>query len=202
MNHTNTSVLLERMHNGDRQALDDILARNLDAVRRYVHGKLKSDLRPRVETGDVVNQAVAEFLEYTPAFTLTNESQLRALLCKIALNAMHDLHDYHRARRRDLAREQPLPPGTVLDLDAGDGSVSRVMHEKERRGWFRLALELLDPVDRALITLREYEGLAFAEVGERLGLSAEAARKRFERALPRLARAVRTLRDGRLTDLL
>ena len=53
-----------------------------------------------------------------------------------------------------------------------------------------------------MILWREYDGLPFAEVADRLGLAEDAARMRFARALPKLARKLKSLRTGELGSLL
>ena len=100
--------------------------------------------------------------------------------------------------------EQPLPSGSVLDLDSGVHAVTRPSEEaaaRESQEWVRLGLELLDPEDRQVILLREWHGLGFTEVGSRLGLSENTARMKFQRALPKLARKVKELREGRVAEL-
>jgi RNA polymerase sigma factor (sigma-70 family) len=64
----------------------------------------------------------------------------------------------------------------------------------EQQAWLALAVELLDPDDRETIRLRDWEGLSFPALGAELGISEEAARKRYQRALPRLAAKLEQLR--------
>jgi DNA-directed RNA polymerase specialized sigma24 family protein len=52
-----------------------------------------------------------------------------------------------------------------------------------------------------VILLREWHGLGFAEVGSRMGLSENTARMKFQRALPKLAKKVKELREGRVGEL-
>ena len=72
----------------------------------------------------------------------------------------------------------------------------------ETRDWLRLALELLEPDDRNVILWREYEQLPFAVVAERLAMAEDAARMRFARALPKLAKKLKALRAGELGQAL
>ena len=65
-----------------------------------------------------------------------------------------------------------------------------------------LALELLEPDDRNVILWREYEDQPFAVIAERLGMAEDAARMRFARALPKLAKKLQGLRAGELGSLL
>ena len=53
---------------------------------------------------------------------------------------------------------------------------------------------MLDPDDREIIELRQWEKIPFADMGERLGISGEAAQMRHTRAHRRLVKTVRALR--------
>jgi RNA polymerase sigma factor (sigma-70 family) len=64
----------------------------------------------------------------------------------------------------------------------------------------RLALELLDPRDRDVVLLRQWKELSFAEIAEELGISESGARMRFQRALPKIAKQVAALREGRVDE--
>ena len=86
-----------------------------------------------------------------------------------------------------------LPPATNPGAAA---------ERNETRDWVRLALELLDPGDREVIVLRDYEGLSFVAIAERLGEAEDTVRMRHRRAMPKLARTLSGLRQGRLGELL
>jgi RNA polymerase sigma-70 factor (ECF subfamily) len=196
-----TLDLLQRWHQGDREALELLLQRHLPFIRRYVSKRLGPALRGKGETVDFVQDAMVEFLRYGPRFLLADEGHFRALMVKVIENVLRDRHDWFTARRRDLRRERPLPRESLLGLDPPARSVTRpsqasARHEEE--AWIRLALELLEPEDRRVIMLRTYEELSYGEIATRLGIGESAARMRFNRALPRLARKTRDLRQGRL----
>ena len=62
----------------------------------------------------------------------------------------------------------------------------------------QLALELLKPEDQQVIILRDWQGLAFDEISEELGIETKAANKRYHRAVIRLGDQVVALRNGEL----
>jgi len=196
-----TIDLLRRWHEGDRQALDVLVERELPWIRTYVHGRIGQLLRARGETEDYVQEAMLHVLRYGPRFVTDNRDAFRRLLARIVENSLRDMADFHGAERRALRRERAIPSDSVLHLDRPHESVTRPSENAERHeqeAWVALALELLEPDDRRVILLRQWEGLEFAEVGQRLGLSEDAARMRFQRALPRLARKLEELRAGAL----
>ncbi len=198
-----TIQLLNRMHGGDREALGVLLQRNLPAIRAMVRGKLGAALRKKEQTEDIVQQTMVEFLRYGPRFTIENEVVFRALMGKIALNVLRGRADWYQALRRKAARERPLSD-SVIDLEPVDSSVPTPdsdLQRQERDGFVRLALELLEPEDRDVLVLREIEELPFSAIGEQLGISPDAAKMRYYRALPRLAETYRSLQCGGISNL-
>lgn len=199
-----TEVLLQRWHAGERRALDELIGRDLEWIRARVRARLGNALRLRGETQDYVHDALIEVLRYGPRFVTANRAQFRSLLARIVENVLRDKNDHHAAQRRDLARERPLPTDSVLQLCGGSSPVTRPSEaamRAEREAWVRLALELLEPDDRKVILLRQHDGLSFAEVGARLGVSENTARMRFQRALPRLAHRAESLAQGGLGEI-
>lgn len=204
-NHVpNTTELLRRWNRGDEAALQELIAHHLPWIRAHVSERLGDLLRAKEETGDIVQGALLEFLRYGPRFELANEAHLRALLARIAENVLRDRYDFHSRRRRQAARETPLPADGVLMLDpsARDATQpSEALERKQWQAWVRLALELLDPADREVIVLRQWDNLEFAEIAERLGLAVDTTRMRFHRALPKLADKIKQLQRGDLGAL-
>jgi RNA polymerase sigma-70 factor (ECF subfamily) len=196
-----TRQLLQRWHAGERAAIDALVARDLPWIVQFVHARLGPLLRARGETMDYVQSAVIDVLAYTPRFVTDDRDRFRGLLARIVENHLRDAHDHHQAGRRNPARETPLPDDSVLDLDVGARPATEPgsrAARNEREAWVRLALELLPGEDRQVLLLRQWHELEFAQVGARLGLSEDAARMRFQRALPKLARKLEELRAGRL----
>jgi RNA polymerase sigma-70 factor (ECF subfamily) len=199
-----TTVLLKRWNSGDEGALQELLSKHLPWIKTYVHQRLGDFLRTKEEPSDIVQTALVEFLRYGPRFQVSSEAHLRFLLGRIAENVLRDRHDFFTRRRRQAAREQPIPDDSVLALDAGAREVTRpdaAFERKQWQAWVRLALELMEPEERDLIVLRQWDNLEFAEIGARLGLAADAARMRFQRALPKLANKIQMLQRGELDEL-
>ncbi len=196
-----TSQLLLRWHSGDRDALMELLDRHLPAIRERIHHRLGPLLRKGGDTNDYLQDAVLEFFDFAPRFVVGSEEQLRGLLVRIVDNLLCDKHDWYSARRRALARERPLPPTTLLRLDEDlrrEPDPSDAAERHEREAWVRLGIELLEPRDREAIVLREWDGLSFPDLGERLGVSEDAARMRYNRAFARLTEIIGAMRRGRV----
>jgi RNA polymerase sigma factor (sigma-70 family) len=201
---SDTKSHLKAWHRGEEASLRSLLSRNLDWIHERVRQRLGDGLRQRLESCDIVQDAALQFLQYGPRFLLSDEKKFRTLLARIVENVLRDKHDWFSAKRRAVALEQPLPDDTVLDLDPRKGivktpSMSAQRHEEE--AWLRLGMELLDPEDRKILALRQWDHLAFEEIGERLSISGDAAWMRHKRAVDRLAKKVGDLRRGRFSSL-
>jgi len=200
-----TIVLLQRYHEGDAEALGELIARELPWIRQRVEARLGPALRARVEPGDLVQEALLELCRYGPRFQLASRAHFRALVATIVENVLRGRAQWWNAQRRALAAERPLPEGTCVSVAPMARSTDRpsvAAGRAEGEAWLRLALELLDPEDRDVLVLRQFRGQSFAEVGAALGIQENTARMRFQRALPRLAEKVRLLQRGEVDALL
>ncbi len=203
--NSETTACLRKWNTGDRDSLNILLKKHLPWIQSYVRRKLGSKLRSRTESGDIVQEAVVEFLKYGPRIQLSNTAQFRALLGKIVENVLCDEYDRITALRRKISREQPLPTDTVLNLDPSEQMAtppSSALLRNENEAWIRLGIELIKVEDRRIIILRTWEKLPFSEIAKRLGIAENAARMRYNRALVRLAGKVGLLRRGELDTLI
>jgi RNA polymerase sigma-70 factor (subfamily 1) len=204
-----TAHLLLRWANGDQEALADLVANDAGWIEAQVRARLGNHLRQRVDTQDIVQDTLLTILKVGPRFVCSDRGHLRALLARMVENTIRAQAHHQTAGKRDLRREVRAEPAvsgaSVLILDQHAAAVTdpgSAAGKAETRDWLRLALELLDPDDRNVILWREYEGLPFAEVAARLGLVEDAARMRFARALPKLAKKLKALRAGELAEAL
>lgn len=194
-----TYQLLHRWHGGDPEALDGLVRKNLGWIRERVEHRVGDMLREKADIDDFVQEAMVEILRYGPRFVMSNRAQFRGLMAKVIENVIRGQYDRFTALRRELHRERPVPSDTVLNLDPPQISVTRPsqnIQRKEGAAWVRIGLDLLEPAQREIIVLRQWEGLSFKAIGERLGITENTARMRFQRAVQRLAQVVRKARGG------
>ena len=197
-----TLVLLKRWHAGETKALEELLRRHLAWIRTKVHARLGPMLRTQVETDDVVQEAMIQALRYGPRFLLSDEDQFRKLLARIVENVIRMWARHQLRERRDPRRERAPGSETVLVLDSSSHRPSRVAMRNEAEAWLQLGLQLLDPEEREVIVLRQWQGLSFGDTGQKLGIAEDAARMRFQRALARLAQVVKRIQQGHLGQVL
>ena len=91
----------------------------------------------------------------------------------------------------------PLPDNAVVcgyALDVEGQMVDGVVVAKQE------ARLILEAEERKVILAREYEDRSFVEIGTELGMTANAARMRWVRAVARLAEVMQQLKNGTLPD--
>ena len=198
----NLTLLLSRWHQGDRQALNKLLALHMDWLKHQMHLRMTPALRAKAETMDFVQEALLGFLENAPRFRIQNGKLFRALLLRIAENSIKEHYRWWAAKRRQIARERPLPPDTVLSLESPSPTPWEKADSIERKALVQLGLEFLEPKDLRVIVLRDYEAKSFEEIGKSLGKSSAAAKMQYRRAVEKLGQIVAKLRAGRMDDLL
>jgi RNA polymerase sigma-70 factor, ECF subfamily len=196
---------VQRLYEGDPIALQELLTAHLPWIEARVRMRLSPMVRRDGDTQDFVQETMLEVLRDGPRFTIDSPEQFRALLARIVENTLIDRHRYMLRDQRDHRRQRDLPTDSVLMQNGGMPSVTAPPDRaarSEQQAWLRLALELLDPEDRESIRLRDWDELSFVSAGARLGITEEAARKRYHRALPKLAQKLELLRRGRWQDQL
>lgn len=194
--------LLLRWRGGERAALDDLIERNRDFVHAYVRARLGARLRARADIDDYVQEALLRAVAFAPGIEPCDTVQMHSLLARIAENVLRDMHDHYGAQRRSAERETLMSPSEMDRPAATATTPARHAGRREDHAWVRLAVELLDPVDRVVVMRHQWHGETFKSIGERLGIGESGARMRFQRALPKLLNKVQMLRAGQLDDAL
>ena len=181
-----------RASQGDARAAEELLARHLPDLRRYVRRRVSPMLLERESASDLVQSVCREVLQDLGQFRYQGEAPFRAWLQQAALRKILDRQRYYRADKRDRAREEAV--GETLSraelarlaTSLGSPSGDAARHEELERLEHALA-ELSEP-DRRLVKLVHLEGLTHAEAAARLGTTEVNSRKQLSRALARLSR--------------
>jgi RNA polymerase sigma-70 factor (ECF subfamily) len=192
-----TQHLVALAQEGNESALNQLCTVYGERVRRIVRLRLDRKLRPKLDSLDVVQDALMLALEGLQDFTYKDEGDFLRWLAKIAENRFRDILDKFHAGKRDIHREIPF---RREGRSTGDGSVgaaeplrattpSVILCKKEALDRLEQALDALKPKYRDVIMLKRIEGLSHAEIAERLGKNAGAVRMLLARAMAALALA-------------
>jgi RNA polymerase sigma-70 factor (ECF subfamily) len=185
---TDVSHWLAAARAGSREALAQLLAEHQALLLAIARRQLPPHLRSKGGASDLVQEALLQAYQRFARSRCRTPAQLRAWLRQILRNQLADFcRRYQGAGKRDPGREVRLAEGRP-SAGPADGSISPgeqvVADEEDRAVW--QTLERLPPDYRRVLELRIWEGLPFEGVGRALGLSPNAARKLYARAVRRV----------------
>ncbi len=103
-----TEALVAGAQRREPGALDELIGQHLDDLRAFVRLHLDPALRARESCSDVVQSICREVLEDLPGFEYRAAGSFRAWLFTAALNKVRQKGEFHRAQKRDPAREVRL----------------------------------------------------------------------------------------------
>jgi RNA polymerase sigma-70 factor (ECF subfamily) len=149
-------------------------------------------VRPKGASSDVVQEALITAQQILARFTGEGEEEFCTWMRTILLNKAADFRRrYQGSHKRAVQRESSLdlygPEGMLRDAVPGPASTpSQVVARQEQLDQLAQAMDRLPEEYRQVICLRNWDGLSFPEIGQRMGRSADAARMLWGRALVRL----------------
>lgn len=196
MTNDNFAELVRRWQSGDTSALDELLRTQIGWLQNHVRRRIGSHLRVHDESLDFVQGALVDLCAHDATIEIGDESSLRAVLARIVDHNIRDRHRWLRRQKRDPDRID----GDIADSRVLEGALHEITtpslaaDRRETHALLHRAIEDLDDEDREVIWLHEWERLTHKEIGERLGVSTDVARVRFQRALPKLAKRLKRLR--------
>jgi RNA polymerase sigma-70 factor (ECF subfamily) len=190
-----TQQLLTKARQGEPEAVDQLLARHREPVRRMIDMRLDRAIATRVDASDIVQEVLIEASQRLKDYLRRPDMPFHLWLRHIAKDHIIDAHRRHRqAKRRTVDRERPMhvnqPDRSSLELVAQlvDGeptpATAAIRQELEKR--FQSVMVSLEEDDREIILMRHFEQLTNQEVAAALGLTEAAASMRHLRALRRL----------------
>ncbi|MHC4137393.1 MAG: sigma-70 family RNA polymerase sigma factor [Planctomycetota bacterium] len=185
MDEPRLEELVRRAQAGDRAAAGELAQRYEDRVKASIRRRLAPDLRQRVDTDDIFQSTIAASLEDLVGFKYEGEKALVAWLTSVAERRLISAARRHRAGKRDVRRHRPLAAAGSV---AGNlTSPTRGAVRAETKASIQRAVARLPAIERRVVELRSYEGLAFREIAERLELADKhAAREVFLSALRKI----------------
>jgi RNA polymerase sigma factor (sigma-70 family) len=181
-----TDALVAHVREGNASAREALAARLLPRLKRWAAGRLPNWARDLTETQDLVQETVSSVLGRLSEFQPRHEAALTVYLRQTLANRI----------RNEIRRAVRHPPADGLDAAAGLASASASPLElaisKEAVDRYETALSTLEAEDREAVVGRLELHYAYQELSDAWGLSsADAARKRVERAIKKLAIVMR-----------
>src|SRR3989442_8334793 len=111
-----TEQLLQRAKRGDGAAVNELLNRHREALRRMVELRLDPAIKGRVDASDIVQDVLVEANRRLKEYLIHPAMPFHLWLRHMAKDRLIDAHRRHRqAQRRSLDREQPLVAAGSVD---------------------------------------------------------------------------------------
>ena len=177
------SILVQRARAGDFLARELLARRCIEALRGFANGRVPQSVRGRLDSDDLVQNAVMRAFERLDSFQRRGHGSFLANLRTIVLNQIRDeaRRLSSRVPHQDLGSALTDPGPSPLDAAIGADLVET----------YESALARLTAEQRQAIVLRLEMGYSYQDIAEAIGsASPNAARMIVARALVRLAAAM------------
>jgi RNA polymerase sigma-70 factor (ECF subfamily) len=193
-NSTVTNQLLERAVNRDQQALPVLLARHGERLRQMIRLRLDRRLRARFTSSTVLQQVAREAALRMDEYLANRSPSFFLWLRQLTGERIQALHQQHLGDAAPTAgQEVALYRGALPEANAAS-IAGRLLGQRafspsaQATMQIRLqdALNSMDPTDREILSLCNFEDLSNNEAAVVLGLDPGTTSHRYLRALKRL----------------
>lgn len=181
--------LLEAARGGDREALNRLISECREYLLLVANQEMDTALQAKLGASDLVQHTLAEMSNHLNQFRGSTREEFLAWLRRVLSNDLHDARRrFKHSQSRDVSRERGLDnaagePRPLIDPWATPSSQAILDEQAEM---LQAALDKLPETHRQVIQLRNWLQLSFPEIGEQMGLSSDAARKTWYRAVLKL----------------
>jgi RNA polymerase sigma-70 factor (ECF subfamily) len=177
-----TISLLQRVRQGDADALNELYRRHMPPLRRWARGRLPQWTRDLRDTEDLVQETLTQTLRHLDTFEPRHDGALQAYLRQALVNRVRD----------EVRRVTRHPAGVELEEHDGFADPAASPLEQligvEAVDRYEAALQRLRPEERELIIARVEMQQSYQQIASAHGKSSpDAARMAVSRALVRLA---------------
>jgi RNA polymerase sigma-70 factor (ECF subfamily) len=194
MDDNKTQSLVALAKEGNESALNQLCSVYGERVRRIVRLRLDQKLRPKLDSVDVVQDALILAMGGLKDFTYKNEGDFLRWLSTIAENKLRDILDKFHTEKRDVHKEIPFKKEGRSTEGGSIGAAgpirtttpSVIVSKKEALDKLEQSLDNLKPEYKQVILLKKIEGLSHTEIAERLGKNIGAVRMLLARAMAAL----------------
>lgn len=191
-----TADLLAGAKQGKSEAVELLLAKYRESLKRMIDLRLDKRVTQRVDVSDIVQDVLIEAHRRLQAYLDHPVMPFHLWIRQIAQDRLIDAHRRHRvSAKRSVDRERRLefhgpPDASTIEL-AGqllDPELTPAARATQRELAQRVTqcIGQLEPRDQDILMMRHFEQLSNQEVAVVLGLTEPAASMRYLRAIKRL----------------
>lgn len=185
--------LVGRAQRGDKVALNELLARYGERLRRIVRVKMGVEARRAAESMDIVQETMIVAARKLESFEARDHASILRWLAQIAEHQIRDLIERERAEKRDGRRTRSIEPADSQDLRGGIDPAGREetpsldLSRRELEALYDECVEELPDRQRELVVKRDYETASWETIAKECdAASTNAAKEMHRRALARL----------------
>ena len=186
-------ALIDRFAEGETGVVGELVALHQDRIKRMIQVRMEPRLRQRIDASDVFQELQIDVIKRMPEF-VPQQAKVSFFqwLRFLGRQKLAELHRRHiQAQGRSIDREiQPHSDASSVALAnfliADVSSPSLQVSRKELQAQLETAVAALDDLDRESILLRHAEQLSTSEAATELGITPNAFRQRYFRALKKL----------------
>ena len=194
-NSITTERLLQRVHDREPQALEELFARHQERLRKMVRLRLDRRLRGQVTSSSVLSEVFQEASRHIDEYRTNPCGSFFLWLRQLTGQRLQALQQRHLGEQvREAEQEFSLYRGAMPQVHsmslAAQLMGNRAAHRDAARADMLLrlqdALNGMDAMDREVLALCHFEELSEEEVAAVLGIDRDTATLRYLRALKRL----------------
>ena len=198
-----TAELLVNVRGGESLAVEQLMDRHRNSLRRMIQLRLDQRLMQRMDVSDVIQDVLMEANRRLTDYLANPVIPFHLWIRQIAKDRIIDAHRRHRvSAKRSIDREQAQPgkgPPDESTMELANQFRDQALTpaaaatQRELAEQIESAVQLLRENDREIILMRHYEQLNNQEIAQSLGLTEPAASMRYLRALKRLREVIEGL---------
>jgi RNA polymerase sigma-70 factor (subfamily 1) len=183
---------------GDQEAFARLVQKYRPQLKDYLRSRICGFLLPRIDSSDVIQEVAMQGMG-SAADYLRTLSPLRCLQLLVG-HRLYEICRYHLDReKRDPRRERSLDKGDSSTLALAELLADSILSpaqsllQAEKILMVHQALESMEEEKRQILLAVHYESLSHIRIAERLGISEEASRRRYGRALGKFGEIIQQL---------
>jgi len=173
----------------EHPSLESLLEKELETLRGYVDQQLGKQVRARESCADIVQSVCREALQDREQFEYQGQAAFRRWLQRCALHKIYRKWEYHKAQKRDAAREVQDGDNSeagLAQLARTSRTPSKELMDRQAVERIHAAIERLPEKYRLAITLHKLVGLSSQEIARQTGQTEGAIRTQVYRGLAQL----------------
>lgn len=185
--------LLAAHARGDPQAMDRLLSRHREKLRRFLAWRTEADA---ADVEDLVQEVCLQALRSSGGFE--GRSRFRTWLYGVAENVGRTWIRGRVRQRRVLVDAGGEEMEQVAETEPHRGpDALTILETAETHRHVRVAVDRLAPEQRQVLLLVDWEELSYAEIGTVLDIPVGTVKSRVHHARLNLARTLKDVREGR-----